>query len=469
MTPPESVGFDTEVDASEWHWHSFCAAAIPYLWAQDVSSTELRECVALMALDRHYKTVGSLFRACHAERRRLGDQFIKLQALLRYWALERIPLRRREDALNSGYVLHPDQRRSFRAIMDLGEDLPAKLLSEDFLKTVVAFVDDTLPAVLPPFGDCAIPEPAWSSNHPSPHERRRNSYVVDIELIQWAYSYLPALDSAEDQQERAGWIALWSEILECLLRTLQPASEEDRDKEVDGTPYQVDGWILRSIAILVPQMDTAEHPEQFWRPILDLGWQAHYWVENFLSRFFTYNLSRTADAAFLSAFVQVWSNMIDYADASSVWNHSSGSGGWHIGDNWESLMGLSWSFTYPWDNLHQPVLTKMERKFQEFCVKHLHGGRMRKKMLRLLCSSAAQKIRLPALLWMEPHFRLETADKQAEADEQLGLFLAECWQGYQEELRRSPEAFDCFMRLVKFLADRQSPLALEIQNRMIAG
>jgi len=469
MAPPESVGFDTEVDASEWHWHSFCAAAIPYLWARDASSTELRECVALMALDHHYRTVGSLFRACHAERCRLGDQFIKLQALLRYWALERIPLRRREDALNGGYVLHPDQRRSFRAIMDLGDDLLAKLLSESFLKMVEAFVDDTLAVVLPPLGDGAVPEPAPRFGRPNQHERRRNGYAIDIQLIQWAYSYLPALDLAEDQQERAEWIALWKEILECLLQTLRPASEEDRDKEVDGTPYEVDGWILRSISILVPQMDTAERPEQLWQPILDLGWQAHHWVENFLSGFFTYNLRRTADATFRSAFVQVWSSMIDYADASPGWNHLSGSPGWHIGDNWENLMGLSWSFTYPWDYMSQPVLTEMREKFEQFCAKHLRGDRMVKKMLRLLCSSAAQQIRLPALLWIEPHFRPDTPDKQAEADEQLGLLLAECWQGHQEELRHLPEVFDCFMRLVKFLADRQSPLALEIQNRVIAG
>lgn len=467
--PPESVGFDTEVDASEWHWHSFCAAALPYLWAQDVGSTELRGCMALMALDHHYRTIGSLFRACHAERHRLGDQFIKLQALLRHWALERIPLRRREDALNSGYVLHPHQRRSFRAIMDLGDDLLAKLLSESFLETFLAFVDDSLPAVLPPLGGDSDPELAWSSNHLSQHERQRNSYPIDMELIQWTYSYLPALDSAADQWEREQWVSLWKEILECLLRTLQPASEEDRDKEVDGTPYQVDGWILRSISILVPQMDAAERPEQLWQPILDLGWQAHQWVEDFLSGFFTYNLHRTADATLRTAFVQVWSNMIDYADAAHVWNHSTTSRDWHIDDNWENLMGLSWSFTYPWDDMSQPILLEMREKFEQFCTKHLSGDRMVKKMLRLLCSSAAQQIRLPALLWMEPHFRPNIPDKRSEADEQLGLFLAECWQGHQEELRRSPAIFDCFMRLVKFLADRQSPIALEIQNRVIAG
>ncbi len=468
-SPPENFGFDTEVDASEWHWHSFCAAAIPYLWARDVGSTELRECVAYMALDHHYRTVGSLFRACHAERRRLGDQFVKLQALLRHWALERISLRRREDMLNGGYVLRSEQRRSFRAIMDLGEDLPAKLLSESFLKTITAFVDDTLPAVLPPLGDDAVPEPAHRFNRSSQHERRRNRYAIDIELIQWAYSYLPALDSAEDQQERQEWIALWKEILECLLRTLRPTSEVDRDKEVDGTPYEVDRWILRSISILVLQMDEAERPEQLWQSVLDLGWQAHHWVENFLSGFFSYNLHRTTDATFRNAFVLVWSSMIDYAGASPVWNHSTGSGSWHVGDNWESLMGLSWSFTYPWDSISQPVLPEMQGKFERFCTQHLDGDRMVRKTLRLLCSSAAQQIRLPALLWMEPHFRPDRPDKRSEADEQLGLFLAECWQGHQEELRRSPEVFDCFMRLVKFLADHQSPMALEIQNRVIAG
>lgn len=132
-------------------------------------------------------------------------------------------------------------------------------------------------------------------------------------------------------------------------------------------------------------------------------------------------------------------------------------------------MGLSWSFTYPWDEIHQPILISMDGKIQAFCAKHLDGDRMVKKILRLFRSAAAQQIRLPALLWVEPHFQTDDTNKRAEADEQLGLLLAECWQCQQEELRRTPASFDCFMRLVKFLADRQSPIALEIQNRVIAG
>ena len=467
--PPKPIGFDTEVDAAEWHWHSFCSAAIPSLWVREIDSKRLRKCVALMALDHHYRTVGSLFRACHNERRKLGGQFFKLQALIRYWAIERIPLRRREDALSGGFVLRSQERRSFREIMSLGEELWLQMLSAEFLQVVSDFIDDTLPVDLPSLVSNANSQAVLDFNRLNPHERRRNRYLVEVELIQWAYSYLPALNLAEDEQERKQWITLWQEILTCLLQTLRPAIEEDQNKEVAGTPYETDRWILQRISVLLPQMRGTEEPDMFWKPILDLGWQAHSWVESFLSGFFTYNLLQATDTAQRGKFIWLWSEMIDYANKSPLWNYSPDTRGWHIGENWESLMGLQWSFAYQWDENQQALLSEMQDKLKLFCDRHLHGYRTMEKFLRLLRNPAAQKIRVPALLWIGIHFLPDSSDHQSDADHSLGLLLAECWQINQEELKRVPEVFDCFIRLVKYLADRQSAIALEIQSRIIAG
>ena len=66
--------------------------------------------------------------------------------------------------------------------------------------------------------------------------------------------------------------------------------DENEYEELSGTPSQYDYWIFQRIAQTIPQMTCEEQPEMFWKPILDLGPVAHYWVENFLSAWILYGL-----------------------------------------------------------------------------------------------------------------------------------------------------------------------------------
>jgi hypothetical protein len=469
--PPQVHQFDSDDDVSDCNWHSFCAEAIPTLWLQNLSSSRLRSCILLMALDRHYRTIGILFGACYPLRQQLGEQFFKLQALLRYWALEKPDMWHRENVINGGFILRREEHRSLREILALGKRQRSKLLSKQFLQSMAAFVDNSLPPALPSLIKLdQPPKPELWFQGREDYDRRRGRYDVAKELIQWAYSYLPALNNAHDPQERAQWIKQWREILECLLRTLQPLSAEDRDKEVGGTPCRVEFWMLGSVSILITQMTQGENPEQFWQPILDLGWQAHHWVEHFLTSFFNQNLYKTDEDAFRRRFVRLWSEMIDYADAAEGWNNSTTSRGWNVSEIWECLMGLSGYSAVSWKDQHQPILQDMRDRFQMFCDRHMGGYRTVAKFLRLLSLPAAKSIRLDALRWAEPHLAEGRIwDRHEDIEGCLSSLLAECWQNQQAELRQSPETFECFKRLLKLLADRQNTMALEIQNRIISG
>ena len=92
---------------------------------------------------------------------------------------------------------------------------------------------------------------------------------LDLTLVQAAYSWLPALDQAGSESERAEWISFWKEALACLLRRL--GAETEDEEEIPGTPSEVDHWMLCRIAGLITQLRHAERPADFWGPILSLG------------------------------------------------------------------------------------------------------------------------------------------------------------------------------------------------------
>jgi hypothetical protein len=472
--PPPSSGFDTEVDASDIRWHSFCAEALPSLWLHNLSAPRLRRCAMLMALDHHYTTIGILTRACFRQRRALGDEYVRLHAVLRHWARERPDLWEREDELlNDNFILRREARRSFRDISALDAEVRDQLLSDKFRQTLDAFLVGTLAASLPSLIDRGQPpRPVPVFNHPLEHERLRIRYDLDTELLQAMYSFLPAIDTAQEYGERAEWIEQWRELLSCLLRTLAPLTPEDRGKEVDGMPYSFDRWVLNSVAILITQMTPQERPELLWRPILDLGWEAHHWVEEFLSGFLSHIPAETAtDADYRSQIIDLWSAMIAYADESPSWNHQPDLHDWHLHDNWKQLMGCGGLFLLPWREPYKPLLEGMSEFLRSYCERRIVGGDIMASFIQLLRKPASERLRIRSLSWLEPKFA-NAGDNfwnKTQAQSQLSILLAESWQEQQDELRRDPKAFACFRRLVKMLTDRQDPLAMEIQNRIIAA
>ena len=79
------------------------------------------------------------------------------------------------------------------------------------------------------------------------------------------------------------WIAIHRELLELELAYLRNEKRKNNG-EIQGTPDEFELWIFTLIARLIPKLKADEKPEEFWKPIFDLGASAHYWIDRFLCR-----------------------------------------------------------------------------------------------------------------------------------------------------------------------------------------
>lgn len=432
--PPAAHQFDSPQSGAGWEWERFCADAMPILWSEDLISEDLRICMLVLCLDKHDQTIRVLSRRCHELRKELGESYLQLMALLRFRAIEQPQLLIRENLARGGYWLSWDQRMSLIEILNLPEEEINRYVSKEFVEAIKAFVKGTLSPVISSLLNVKpLPRPPKGNAQNRGRERRRRRYNIDIGTLQTMYSFLNERPLPTDKNERQECIELWQEILACFLETLQPDSEEEAELEIKGDFYEEDRWLLDKIALLIVQMQANEKPEQFWQPILDLGWQAHDYIEHFLFSFLLHNIDKLEDAAFSKKFVNLWSDMFRYADESSGWNRTSSNRTRHLDIMWQKMMGISWHGGNVWAEGHQLLIKERALLHQAFCSKRLTDARTTEEYLRFLYCSGAKLMRLEALLWVEPNLDdSQFDDEYSKVEDALATLAVTCWSEHEK-------------------------------------
>jgi len=438
--PPKAGKFDVEENASDYHWDSFCAQVLPLLWAEDPDLPILRECVASLATSYHYKTVAILINSAAKHRSRLGESFKQLQHFLLRWAATRWKWKRTRH-----------EKRPF--------DVEAWLQRE-----VKAFVKGSISPQIPPLEELAVEEHLRKYSRSGYYKRRpRQSPGLDLELIQAAYAWLPSLDQAASETERAEWIAFWKEALGCTLRML--GEETGDDEEIDGTPYDWDRWVFDHIAPLIMELRPTEHPKDFWKPILTLGPPGHYWIKDFLREWFLNGLRSERDR---DVFVLEWRAMAEFAFFSPKWDFDLISHRFHLEEMWCHMMGFDWIVSDMWSAAQKPIVRQMHDIYERWGRAHLKRARCAVPFIAFLKQPAAEEILLDGIIWLEK--AASQADDQFWSErniqESLASLLDVCWRSHQSRLRQHQTSFGAFMNLLKSLADHQNTLAMELQDRM---
>jgi hypothetical protein len=445
--PPARHEFDSEVSSSTLQWDSFCAEVVPLLWAEDPQSPALRECVALLTMSYHYKTVAILFAHAASVRIQLGEEFRRLQHFMLRWAAQRW------EQTRFRYPDEPEKRRA---------ELEAWVRRE-----VPGFVAGSLPAELPPWLNVITAEPEME---PTPIDALLGTRPavrgprLDLEVIQAAYAWLPTLGQARSEGERAEWLGFWREALACTLRML--AEHRKEDDEASGTPYPWDHWVFSGVARSIAECRPDEHPDQFWRPILGLDAAAHHWIEGFLGQWFPFGL---ADEANTGAFLREWRAMIEFAFSSPTWAfRSAGRHWWDVDEMWCNLMGLDSLVAYVWTAERQPIVAQMRDMYQRWAEVSITRPRSALAFARFLQQPATQPILLDGLVWLEK--AAADADerfwKERDLKETMAALLDSCWRSRRADLRGHGKGLAAFNSLLRRLADHQNPIALELLDRI---
>jgi len=470
----EHDGLDVSADA-------FCADAAPVIWAERPEDPILRACVARLAATWRYVAVARLFASAARVRERLGDHFRQLQHFLIRWAPVRWQLML---ARETGFPPTPPKQclglidRLRTLFYEVGGQLLARSKGGQYRRRkrnrfdpekwlrrqVEAFARGKISAHVPPWSKYAVARHPAEPYCAEPGDRRgRRSPGLDCDVVRAAYAWLPSLRQAGNLAERAEWVDLWQRILDLTLQMVRLDHEEDEVE--DGFPYDYDQWVFRGIAHLLVDLDESENPRQFWEPLVGLGVHVPHYVEWFLVDWFYVNLTPLETP---NAFLPRWREMVEFAFASPGWSAGKGTTWHHVDDLWQHLLGFDYHVRGPWRLEHARIIRGMLDLYDRWASTRLAKGYAGGQFMQFLQGPAAEPLRLRALVWIRT------------ASEEVGGYfwhddgwrtegarmLNVCWEQDRSAMRADAKAFDAFKVLLKVLAAKQEPLALELLDRV---
>jgi hypothetical protein len=110
-----------------------------------------------------------------------------------------------------------------------------------------------------------------------------------------------------------------SQFKEALFTALRELVNEY--SEIEGTPYQSDVWVMGRVAEFIAHTNSVETARAFYRPILELGPAAKYWVEDFLQSWIALGLEVSPD---LQGFGKIWEDTVAYTETLPSWQPGEG-------------------------------------------------------------------------------------------------------------------------------------------------
>ncbi|MBE7518481.1 MAG: hypothetical protein HS107_04465 [Thermoflexaceae bacterium] len=421
--PQRATGFDSPFTVSEWSWDFFAAETVPILLAENPTDRRIRAAAAQLVSGFHIGAVRRFFAASWRHRANLGEDFLRLQHLALIASLQANP----RDGSAHAAVL---KRRS-RGTRD--------------------FISGKLAATIPPW--------AALMNPPSKRPERRQ-LGPGIYLSRWsaAWDFIQSLDSLSTQDERERWTRYYEQSVLALCTRLR--LNVDRYGEADGTPFQEDYALLRSLPLRILEMRPSEAPARLWQPLIEIGPIAHYWTETFLRAWIHAGL---IDARPDSDFEVEWRAIIDFASQAPSWKRGNVAR-FRAGGLWNSLLGLDGMA--PWSESHRRLVREFRATYAEWASQWLDHSAGNVGLLARFCSTTPGRELLPdGLIWIGNSISTDSRPLNEEGDELAGLLLA-IWQADASLSRLDASAADAFRRILLGLVAQQHEVAMELASRM---
>ena len=163
--------------------------------------------------------------------------------------------------------------------------------------------------------------------------------------------------------------------------------------------------------------------------------------------------------------------MYDLAESSKQWTAESGRYWFDVRTFWQYLIGIGGFAARKWTRDHRPIVSRMSEYYARWAARHLPDDRSALLFLLWLEGPAAAPIRASAAVWIRD--AAQEADdywwKEDGLQDAMAAFTDACWREQRGELADRPDADFAFKQIVRMLADRQHPLAMDLQDRIASG
>lgn len=460
--PPPPARFDSEFSISTDRWHSFLADLAIILFAENATDPNTRDLAAQSVLSAWQVTTHTALLAAYRVRKKLGDDLDKLINLAVLWtALKATILRDAPSGREADRFCARAARLQYAFVRDR---IPAEALDWIGISGIAMRARDRVRRRQYPDLQEPLPPKRRAAHRPAIRRSRRDRLVrhhpgFDIEALQHAFGWLPnpAGLCSEDTQR---CVTLMEQLLGVTLRMIP--SEPDGDHEVEGAPYTYDNWVLVRVATFVAQLDSDQDAQRLWRPIMELGPAAHYWVESFLGAWTT---SAYTEAATPSLYFARWRELIRFAIESSRWSPTANRAP-RLPDLWETLMGMGLGASILGADGSQPEFAQMKSLYAHWADRLLHGADSLRSFANLLRQSGARPLLNPAvphLLRAAKELRTYEWKRHPVADD-LAAVMSTAWTWNSNAIGTDAKLLKDFMELLNILIAQQSRRAMALRD-----
>ncbi|MFI5096986.1 MAG: hypothetical protein ACHQT6_03335 [Candidatus Acidiferrales bacterium] len=306
----------------------------------------------------------------------------------------------------------------------------------------------------------------WVREHGRDRVLDREMPSLDFHVLQKGLGFLWAMVREPLPADEPVLRHYIGELFDMEMRTLPKPGPGEENYEIEGTPYEFDGWVLARVAEFIVKENSAEVARTFYRPILDIGPAGRYWVEDFLQTWVRIGLEMTLDPA---TFAKIWTDMVNYAMGLPAWQPSA-RGYWSRAESLAvDLVGMhNDAASVLGQAKHKAVVQAMAPVFERWARAWLNHASAAGWFAHFLTTESGE-----VLLAMGIKELANVVGSFEDRDwHQQGLggiltdALAACWKLKQNEIEQQPELRKAFVQILTELCARQVPEALHLRNKV---
>lgn len=460
--PPTLAPFDSEFSISTDRWHSFLPDIAIALLAEDAADPQARALAAYSMLTGWNATTRMALLAAYRLRHKLDDELDKLINLAVIWMALKATVLRDQPSEREADLFYARAARLRAAYVR--DWIPTGMLDWVAIAGIARRARDRARRRQYPDHEGPRSPKRRALQRPAIRHSRRDKLVryhpgFDIEALEHAFGWMPnpAGLRAEDAHR---CVALMEQLLGVTLRMIP--REPDGDQEIEGAPYAYDNWVLVRAATFIAQLESDDDAQRLWRPIMELGPAAHYWVESFLGAWTT---SAFTEATTTQRYFARWRELIRFATKSPRWT-PVGNSSHRLPDLWQTLMGMGLGASIVGADGSQPEFAQMKDLYILWAGRFLHGADSLRSYAHLLRQPGTRPLLSPAvhqLLRAAKELRASEWKRQPVAED-LAAVMSIAWTWNSSTIGSDEKSLKDFMELLNILIAQQSRRAMALRD-----
>ncbi len=306
----------------------------------------------------------------------------------------------------------------------------------------------------------------WTREQNADRKLYREMPHIDLEVIQKGFGFVAAMvrqHLAGEEQRLEQYVR---EMFDLLCVHFRAPSRKMNVAQLKALPIESDRWTMARIAEFVAHRNSVETAREFYRPILELGPAAKYWVEDFLQSWILQGLQVSPD---LEGFARIWQDMVAYTETLPAWQPGESNYWNRAAPLATELMGLSETgVAVLGDAKYKDLIGSMAGAFEQWGNRWLKYAFAAGWFAYFLPTESGQVL-LPQGIKQLAGTVGSLPDEDWHRHSLGGLFtevLSSCWHYLQREVESDARLRQAFLRLLAVLCARQIPEALHLRAKV---